>query len=227
MPVVRSTRRRDFLGHHRKSEKPVRTERRAGSNVRRVASSGDQHAADAGSVVARIERVPGAAEENFEPGREVHWRRVWRHPDIPQTARAVPRRDVHAAAEGNREMGKVPAHAKAAVIGLQSRPGGTGVLIPKGKVLAGIVANCLDPRPAGGRLAEQRPRRVGQPVGLAISGWTAGKPKPRRAARRPAVGCVGGDNIRSSRVAHQPDSGERISPLGAGMRLQRLPNPSW
>src|SRR5207253_1831784 len=122
---------------------------------------GDQYAADPRGVVPRIERVPIAAKKNLEPGREIHWRRVWRHSDISQIARAVPRWDVHAAAERNREVGEVAAYAEAFVVGLQSCACRTRVLIVKGNVVVDIVANGLDARTSGGCLAEQRPGAVG------------------------------------------------------------------
>jgi len=61
------------------------------------------------------------------------------------------------------------AHADLLVIGV---PGGLGrprLLIVEADPVMDIVADRLDPRPAGRRLLEQPPRNVGEPVGLAIA----------------------------------------------------------
>ena len=50
-------------------------------------------------------------EIDLEPGREIHRRVVRRHADVAEIAGAIARRDVHAAAERDREMREVAAHA--------------------------------------------------------------------------------------------------------------------
>ena len=77
-----------------------------------VAALADQDAADARHVVARVEGVPAAAEIGLEPAGEIHRRVGRRHADVAEIAGAIARRDVHAAAEGDGEMGEVAAHAR-------------------------------------------------------------------------------------------------------------------
>src|SRR3984893_3393802 len=141
--------RGDFLGHHSKAAQSVRAECRSNCNIRRIAAAGDQHAADAGDVVARIKGVPGATEVGFEPGCEIHRRVRDRHADIAKITRAVSRRDVHAATEGDSEVSIVPADAGAIAVSLPGRPGGARVFIAEGNVLVNKIADRLDPAPAG------------------------------------------------------------------------------
>lgn len=58
----------DFLGQCREAAERIRTKGRADRDIRRITTSGDQHAADARDVVARIKGVPLATEIGFEPG---------------------------------------------------------------------------------------------------------------------------------------------------------------
>jgi KUP system potassium uptake protein len=64
----------------------VRAEGRDHRNVRRVAASGDQDAANPARVVAGIKGVPAAADIGFHPGIEIHRRGVWRHANIAYPA---------------------------------------------------------------------------------------------------------------------------------------------
>src|SRR5205823_5156507 len=119
----------NLLGHYLKAAERVRAKGRADRDIRRVATAGDQHPPDAREVVACVKRVPPAAEIGFEPGGEIHCRVGDGHPDVPQIAGAVPRRDVHAAAERDREVSVVPADASAIAVSFPRRPGGAGVFI--------------------------------------------------------------------------------------------------
>src|SRR5437660_12399868 len=92
----------DFLSPYRKAAERVRTEGRGDRDIRRVAAARDQHPADSRGVVARVENVRLTAEIDDEPGREIHRRIRYRHAAIAETPRAIPRQDVHAAAEGDR-----------------------------------------------------------------------------------------------------------------------------
>src|ERR1700758_5135579 len=84
-------------------------------NIACVASSSDQNTADAPGVMSGIESMPVRAQVNFEPGAEIHWIGVGRNTDITEIACCVARRDIHAAAQSNRQMRKVTAHADALV----------------------------------------------------------------------------------------------------------------
>jgi hypothetical protein len=108
------TRSRDHLvGPDAEALEGVGSERRGDRDVGRVAAAGDQDASDAGDVVSRIERVPGATEVGLEPSREVHRRRVLGNADVTEIAGAIARRDVQAATEGNGQVREVAADALA------------------------------------------------------------------------------------------------------------------
>src|SRR6185295_7851074 len=84
-------------------------------------------------------------------------------------AGAIARRDIHAAAERDGQMGIVAADALAFLISLPRRLAGARMLISKGDVTVHEIADRLDPRPARRRFLEQSPRDVRKPVGLAIA----------------------------------------------------------
>src|SRR5580700_9315970 len=98
---VASGRRRlpDFVRPDAEALERVRAERRGDRDVGRVATAGDEYPADARGVVARVERVPAAAEVGFEPTGKVHRSVIGRDTDIPEIARAVARRNIQAAAK--------------------------------------------------------------------------------------------------------------------------------
>jgi len=183
-PARGSFHRCDFFGHYRKAVERIWSKTRADRDIRRVATAGDQHPADARDVVPSVKGVPLAADIGFEPGCEIHRRVRGRHADIAQLAGAVSRRKVHAATEGDRQVSIVPANAGAIAECFPTRPAGTRVFVAKGDVLVDVVAASLDAAPAERRLPEQRPGDLGEPVGLAITGWPTGTPKPRRVAAR-------------------------------------------
>src|SRR5579864_6280065 len=109
--LVSSPRRGHFVGPYAKALQLIRPKRRRDGDVGRVAASCNQHAADAGSIVSRVEGVPMTAEIRLEPGGEVHRGVRRRQTDVTQVAGAVPRRNVQAAAESNGEMRKVAANS--------------------------------------------------------------------------------------------------------------------
>ena len=101
----------DLVRPHGETGERVGTERVADRHVRRIASAGDEHAADPRSVVPRIERVPVPSDIGLEPGGEIHRAKRRRNADVAEIAGAVAGRNVHAAAEGDRQMRVVAAHA--------------------------------------------------------------------------------------------------------------------
>lgn len=69
--------------------KRVGAERRDDRDIGGVASAGNQNASDPGDFVARVERVPLAAEVGFEPrGKVTGWIR-WRSADVDRVTRAI------------------------------------------------------------------------------------------------------------------------------------------
>src|ERR1700683_459652 len=118
--------------------------------------------------MARIERVPAIAEINLEPGGEIHRRLVRRHADVAEIAGAIARRDVHAAAERNGEMGKVAADAAALLVRLPGAFGRARVRVAELDVAVDVIANRLHQRPALGRGAEFGPRQLDEAIGFAV-----------------------------------------------------------
>src|SRR5438270_220525 len=140
--------RSDFLGNYGETAERVRAEGRGNCDVCRIAPAGDQHAADARDVVARIKSVPLAADIGFEPGCEIHRRVRDRHADIAQIARAVLCRDIHAAAKSDREVCEIPADAGTIAVSFPRRPAGARMLVAEGNMLVHVVADGLDTGPA-------------------------------------------------------------------------------
>ena len=99
-------------------------------------------------VVARIERVPATAEIDFEPGAEIHRRRIRRHADVTEIAGAIARRNVHAAAERRREGGIVPAYSGALGVGFPRRFGASREVISEIYVAMDELNDRLHSRPA-------------------------------------------------------------------------------
>src|SRR5262249_17764630 len=117
-------------------------------------------AADARHVVAGVEGEPAAAEIDLEPGAEIHRIGLRWHADVAEIAGAVARRDVHAAAERDREVRKVAADAAPLDHHLGRGLGGARVLIAETHVRMDEVADRLHARPTLRRLAETRPGLV-------------------------------------------------------------------
>src|SRR5271155_3246754 len=168
-PETRLRGRLHCLGHYGEAAERIRTESRADRDVRGIAPAGDQHAADPGDVVACIKGVPLATEIGFEPGCEVHRRVRDRDADIAKIARAVARRDVHAAAEGDSEVRIVSADAGAIAVGFPRRPGVARMFVAEGNVVVNVIAYGLHTGPAERGFLEQRPCDIGQPVGFAVA----------------------------------------------------------
>ncbi len=122
-----------------------------------------------GMLFRAIERVPAPSDIGLEPGGKIHRTIGRRDADIAEIARAVASRNVHAAAECDRQMRVVAAHAFAFLESLPRRSRRSGILVAEGDVAMDVVADGLDAAGAGGRCAEQVPRDAGQPIGLAVS----------------------------------------------------------
>src|SRR5271165_3326429 len=145
----------DFVGHDLEPDKGGRPIAGAERHVGGVAAAADQDAADPRRVVARVESVPTPAEIGLEPGAEIHRRRIGRHADIAKIPGAIARRDAHAAAQGDGQMGKVAAHALALYEHVERRLGRVRVLVAKADMVVHKIADRLDPSPAAWGVAEQ------------------------------------------------------------------------
>src|SRR4051794_35484501 len=157
-----------LVGPYSEARQCVGTERVAERDVGGVAATRDQHPADARRVVARVEGMPLPAEEHLEPGSEIHRIVHRRHTDVTEVSRAVARRDVHAATEGNGKMREITADAGSVVKSFQRRPGHACVLVAERDMSVNVVADCLHAAPSRWRLPKEIPRRIRQPIGFAI-----------------------------------------------------------
>src|ERR1700744_4666755 len=166
---IGSRRPHDLVGPYLKADKGVRSEGLGDGNVRSIAPLGDQDTADPRNVVACIECVPAAAEIRLEPAGEVARGIRWWHADITEIARAIPGRDVHAAAERNGQMRVVSANSSSLVEGIPRRHRRARVLVAKADVIVHEVADRLHPRPTRRGFPKQLPRGVGKPVSFAIT----------------------------------------------------------
>ena len=105
----------------------------------------DEDTPDLRGVVARVEGVPPAAKIDFDPGCKIHrCIRRWKG-DVGKVTGAIARRDVQAAAEGDRKVCVVTANAAALYICFGCGSGGAGVLVAKGDVVVYEVADGLHP----------------------------------------------------------------------------------
>lgn len=153
-PVRRTSVRTDLIRPHLEAFQRRRPEAGCERDIRRVSASGDQDAPDAGRIVASIEGVPSVAEIGLEPGRKVHGRIGWRPADIAEIASAVTRRDIHATAERDGEMGKVATHALAILKNLKSGLRWARKAVAELNVLMHEIADGLDALPASRRRIE-------------------------------------------------------------------------
>src|SRR5688572_599689 len=88
-PPSRRRQHRHFVRPYLETGQRVDAEGVADRHVGGVAAAGDQDAALARRVVARIEHVPAAVEPGLEPGREIHGRVGWRFADVAEITGAV------------------------------------------------------------------------------------------------------------------------------------------
>jgi hypothetical protein len=134
--------------NHLEARECARPERSHNGDVRRITSSCHENAADAGMVMACIERIPLAAEIALEPGTEIHRSWVRRHTDIAEVSGTIARRYVHAAAQRDREVCEVTAHTSLLCVGVECRLGRAGMGIAKRDVVMNVIADRLHQWPA-------------------------------------------------------------------------------
>src|ERR1700736_2396437 len=137
-------------------------EHHGNGDVARVASASDQHAPNAAAVMPRIERMPVSAKIRFEPGAEVHWIGISRNANIAQIARRIARGNIHAAAQGNREMRKIAANAHPLAKTLERGAIGASFHVIEAEMAMDEFANGLHPCPSSGSGAEGSPGKVKQ-----------------------------------------------------------------
>jgi hypothetical protein len=101
-----------------------------------VTAARDGDAPDARHVMARVEGEPAPIEKDFEPSVVIHWSRIRRHAYVAQKTIGVTSRNVHAAAESDREMSEIAANAHPLLIGFIGGAGGAGILIAERQMVA-------------------------------------------------------------------------------------------
>src|ERR1700678_1398975 len=117
-----------------------------------VAALRDEDTPDPRGIVARVERVPTAAEIDLDPRRKII-RRVGRwKADIGKITGAIACRNVQAAAKSDGKMSVVAAHASALSVCFKCRSGWTGMFVTECYVIMDEVADSLHPRPTGPRV---------------------------------------------------------------------------
>src|ERR1700688_775106 len=194
----------EFVGPNPEADQRVWSESLGNWNVRGIAALSDQDAADPWDVVARIERIPVAAEIGLEPaGKISRGPRQW-HANLAEIAGAISRRNVHAAAERDGKVRIVAADALALVEHFPRRHGRARMLVAECDMVVNEIADRLDPRPAGRRLLEQPPRNVGEPVGLAVAATKQIDQGVRRQFLNGVLRGLRNDDIGQAAIAHRP-----------------------
>jgi hypothetical protein len=118
--------------------------------------------------VPGVECVPATAKIDLEPRAEIHGLGLWRDVDVAEISGAITRRDVHATAQRDRQVGKVAAYAAALDHDVGGGPGGAGMLVAEADMGMDEIADRLHARPARKRVAEARPGLLHQTLGLAV-----------------------------------------------------------
>src|ERR1700738_3886747 len=126
--------------------------------------------------------MPVPAKIGFKPGAEIHWIGISRDANITQIARGVARGDIHAAAQGNREMGKIAADANPLAKTIQRRAIGASFQVIEAEMAMDEVANSLHPCPSSGSGAEGLPGEVKQ---LAVDFTVTARQDKKKGFQRP------------------------------------------
>lgn len=92
-----------------------------------------------------------------------------RNADIAEVAGTIARRNIHAAAKGDGEMGEIAAHAGTFFLRLEGRSGRIGMFIPELNVAMNEIADFLNARPTQRRPAEHLSGEVRQAVGITVT----------------------------------------------------------
>ena len=152
----------NLFGNNAKLFEKMLPEHHGDRNVARVASTSDQDAPNPPAVMPRIEGMPVSAKIGFEPGAEIHWIGISRDANITQIARCVARGDIHAAAQGNREMRKIAADTHPLAKTLECGAIGASFQVIEAEMAMDEVSNGLHPCPSSGSGAEGLPSEVKQ-----------------------------------------------------------------
>src|SRR5271168_270105 len=110
--------------------------------------------------MSSVKGVPSSLQEDLKPSAEVHRIGVTRDANITEITRGVAGGDIHAAAQGNRQMGKIAADANPLAKTIERGAIGASFLIIESEMAMDKVANRLNPLPAGGCLAKSPPSEI-------------------------------------------------------------------
>src|ERR1700733_2908836 len=147
-----------------------RVGKRAGDrHIGGIPSHRHQYPANARMIMPRIHRPPPVGQVNFEPGAEIHGSKGWRYTDIPQVPGHVARRYIEGAAEGHRQVLKVPAYSHPLGKHIQRGLGGAGMLIAKSYLGINPIADGPNPVPAWSHITKQLHCYVGEAIDLAVA----------------------------------------------------------
>ena len=181
---------KNFVGPDAKRIQQMRSERSYERNIGRVTPARDDDPADPWNIVARIEGVPLAFQEDFDPGTEIH-RIDDRRADVAEMAIDVARGNVEATTEGQREMSEVAADTDTLVERIERGHGRARLLIVELDVLMHEIADGLHTAPSRCERAEHVPSRLAQSVGFAIAA--------AHEIDEAFIGQVGGSNLPRAR----------------------------
>ena len=109
-------------------------------------------------TLLRASNVPLPAECGLEPRRENRPAEMVAGAGVAQISGAVAGRNIQGPAERDRQRCIVAANPATFLVGFRRRPCYPGVLIAKIDPLIYKIADCLDARPAGGRILNRKSR---------------------------------------------------------------------
>src|SRR5580704_11002349 len=96
-----------------------------------------------------VKGIPSSLQEDLKPSAKVHRIGISRDANITQITRGVACGDIHAAAKGNCQMGKITANPYLLSKSLQRSSIGTSLLIIEAKMAMDKFADRLNPFPSG------------------------------------------------------------------------------
>jgi len=159
----------ELVGHHCKTAELRRTECGRNSHVRGVPAPRDHDASNPRMIVTRIEGEPAAVKKYLEPCAEIHRRGIAGHPDVAKVTGAISGRNIHAAAERDRQMSEVATNTYPFLVALGRYPVTSGMVVSEFDANMNVIADCLNPLPAAADPAEQRPCLIRKFLCIAIS----------------------------------------------------------
>jgi hypothetical protein len=122
--------------------------------------SGNDHAADARTIVSRVKRKPPPFEVHLKPRAKIHGRGVRSNSYVPKVAGTVSSGDVHASAQGHGKVRKVTTHTDLLTVCIKRRSIIARERVPKFNVVVNEVADLLHPIPSRFGIGKALPRKL-------------------------------------------------------------------